>query len=138
MTTSAQYAPVGILGAAIFVIAAVVQLLRTRIVETEALAEQRGLDLRNVVELNEYIMQHLRESIVVVDGENRIRLINESAAQACSAAARRSTDEAAARGLAAARVTARDLAHGARRRARRGFQLGRRREQYPAALRAAR
>jgi two-component system sensor histidine kinase PilS (NtrC family) len=81
MTTIAQFAPVGILGSAIFVITAVVQLLRTRIVETEALAEQRGLDLRNVVELNEYIIQHLRESIVVVDGENRIRLINGSAAK---------------------------------------------------------
>jgi two-component system sensor histidine kinase PilS (NtrC family) len=81
MSTSAQYAPVGILGAAIFVITAVVQLLRNRIVETEALAEQRGLDLRNLVELNEYIIQHLRESIVVVDGKDRIRLINGSAAK---------------------------------------------------------
>jgi two-component system sensor histidine kinase PilS (NtrC family) len=93
MTTSAQYAPVGILGAAIFVITAVVQLLRTRIVETEALAEQRGLDLRNVVELNEYIIQHLRESIVVVDGENRIRLMNGSAAKHLGRGTR-STDEA--------------------------------------------
>jgi two-component system sensor histidine kinase PilS (NtrC family) len=79
ITTSAQFAPVGILGAVIFVITAVVQLLRTRLVETEALAEQRGLDLRNLVELNEYIIQHLRESIVVVDGEDQVRLINESA-----------------------------------------------------------
>jgi two-component system sensor histidine kinase PilS (NtrC family) len=79
MTTGAQYAPAGILGAVIFVITAVVQLLRNRIVETEALAEQRGLDLRNLVELNEYIIQHLRESIVVVDGEDHVRLINESA-----------------------------------------------------------
>jgi two-component system sensor histidine kinase PilS (NtrC family) len=79
MTTSAQFAPAGILGAVIFVITAVVQLLRNRIVETEALAEQRGLDLRNLVELNEYIIQHLRESIVVVDGDDRIRLINASA-----------------------------------------------------------
>jgi two-component system sensor histidine kinase PilS (NtrC family) len=79
MTTSAQYAPAGILGAVIFVITAVVQLLRERIVETEALAEQRGLDLRNLVELNDYIIQHLRESIVVVDDQDRVRLINESA-----------------------------------------------------------
>jgi two-component system sensor histidine kinase PilS (NtrC family) len=63
----------------IFVITAVVQLLRERIVETEALAAQRGLDLRNLVELNDYIIQHLRESIVVVDDQDRIRLINESA-----------------------------------------------------------
>ena len=81
MTTSTEYAPVGILGAAIFVITAVVQLLRNRIIETEALAAQRGLDLRNLVELNEYIIQHLRESIVVVDGEDRVRLINGSAAK---------------------------------------------------------
>lgn len=79
MTTSAEFAPVGILGAVIFVITSVVQLLRTRLVETEALAEQRGLDLRNLVELNEYIIQHLRESIVVVDGDDHVRLINESA-----------------------------------------------------------
>ena len=81
MTTSAQFAPAGILGAVIFVITAVVQLLRHRIVETEALAEQRGLDLRNLVELNDYIIQHLRESIVVVDGDDQIRLINESASK---------------------------------------------------------
>jgi two-component system sensor histidine kinase PilS (NtrC family) len=79
MTTGAQFAPVGILGAVIFVITTVVQLLRKRLVESEALAEQRGLDLRNLVELNEYIIQHLRESIVVVDGDDHVRLINESA-----------------------------------------------------------
>lgn len=81
ITTSAQFAPAGILGAVIFVITAVVQLLRHRMVETEALAEQRGLDLRNLVELNDYIIQHLRESIVVVDGDDQIRLINESASK---------------------------------------------------------
>jgi len=79
VTTSAQFVPAGILGAVVFIITAVVQLLRRRIVETEALAEQRGVDLQNLVELNEYIIQHLRESIVVVDGQNDIRLINESA-----------------------------------------------------------
>jgi len=88
ITTGAEFAPVGILGAVIFVITAVVQLLRTRLVESEALAEQRGIDLRNLVELNDYIIQHLRESIVVVDGENHVRLINESAIKQLSAAAR--------------------------------------------------
>jgi two-component system sensor histidine kinase PilS (NtrC family) len=87
VTTGAQFAPVGILGAVIFVITAVVQLLRTQLVQTEALAEQRGLDLRNLVELNEYIIQHLRESIVVVDGDDQIRLINESAIKQLGASA---------------------------------------------------
>ncbi len=91
LTTSAQYAPVGILGAVVFVITAVVQLLRNRIVETEALVEQRSIDLRNLVELNEYIIQHLRESIVVVDGDDRVRLINGSAVKHLGAT--RATDE---------------------------------------------
>jgi two-component system sensor histidine kinase PilS (NtrC family) len=88
ITTGAQFAPVGILGAVIFVITAVVQLLRTRLVESEALAEQRGIDLRNLVELNDYIIQHLRESIVVVDDQDQIRLINESAIKQLSATGR--------------------------------------------------
>ena len=79
-TDTTAYAPAGILGAVIFVIAIVVQLLRHRMLETEALAEQRGVDLKNLAELNQYIVQHLRESIVVVDGDDRLRLINESAA----------------------------------------------------------
>jgi two-component system sensor histidine kinase PilS (NtrC family) len=96
VTTGAQFAPVGILGAVIFVITAVVQLLRTRLVESEALAEQRGLDLRNLVELNEYIIQHLRESIVVVDGDDQIRLINESAIKQLGAGARPTEQKLAA------------------------------------------
>jgi two-component system sensor histidine kinase PilS (NtrC family) len=79
-TGTAAYAPTGILGAVIFVIAIVVQVLRHRMLETEALAEQRGVDLKNLGDLNQYIVQHLRESIVVVDGDDRLRLINESAA----------------------------------------------------------
>jgi len=92
ITSGAQFASVGILGAVIFVITAVVQLLRTRLVESEALAEQRGIDLRNLVELNDYIIQHLRESIVVVDGEDKIRLINESAVKQLGAAPDRPDD----------------------------------------------
>ena len=81
VTSQPAFAPTGILGAVIFVVTTIVQLLRERMVQSEALAEQRGVDLRNLVELNDYIIQHLRESIVVVDGDNQIRLINESAAK---------------------------------------------------------
>jgi len=80
ITADTDYAATGILAAVIFVISGVVQLLRKQIVETEALAAQRGVDLQNLVELNEFIIRHLRESIVVVDGNDRIRLLNESAA----------------------------------------------------------
>jgi two-component system sensor histidine kinase PilS (NtrC family) len=80
ITDNTQYASAGILGAVIFVATIAVQQLGRRMQESEALARQRGVDLANLAELNEYIIQHLRESIVVVDGDNRIRLINESAA----------------------------------------------------------
>jgi two-component system sensor histidine kinase PilS (NtrC family) len=86
VTDTAAYAPAGILGAVIFFIAIVVQLLRYRMLETEALAEQRGVDLKSLGDLNQYIVQHLRESIVVVDGDDRLRLINESAATQLGAA----------------------------------------------------
>jgi two-component system sensor histidine kinase PilS (NtrC family) len=79
LTGSTEYVQAGVLGAVIFVITGVVQLLRDRIVETEALAEQRGVDLQNLEELNDYIIQHLRESIVVVDASDHVRLMNESA-----------------------------------------------------------
>jgi two-component system, NtrC family, sensor histidine kinase PilS len=80
LTATTDFAATGILAAVIFVITGIVQLLRKQIVDTQALAAQRGVDLQNLVELNEYIIQHLRESIVVVDGDNQIRLVNESGA----------------------------------------------------------
>ncbi len=88
-TATAQFVPAGILGAVIFAIASVVQALRRRMLETEALAEQRGVDLRDLAELNRYIVQHLRESIVVVDAEDRVRLMNDSAASQLGANNRR-------------------------------------------------
>ncbi|HEX6994550.1 MAG TPA: PAS domain-containing protein, partial [Gammaproteobacteria bacterium] len=83
-----QYVAAALLGIVLFLITAVVQIVRRRIVETEALAEQRGVDLKNLVELNDYIIQHLRESIVVVDGDDRVRLINEAALKHLGASGR--------------------------------------------------
>ncbi|MDX1563192.1 MAG: ATP-binding protein, partial [Gammaproteobacteria bacterium] len=79
-TQNDEFVATGILAAVLFVITGIVQIVRNRIVETEALAAQRGVDLQNLVELNEYVIQHLRESIVVVDGDDRVRLLNESCA----------------------------------------------------------
>ncbi len=75
-----NYPAAGVLGAIIFAIAFAARPLASRIQASEALARQRGVDLANLSELNEYIVQHLRESIVVVDAKNDIRLINASAA----------------------------------------------------------
>jgi two-component system sensor histidine kinase PilS (NtrC family) len=75
----ANYPAAGILSAVIFAMALATRPLGRRIQASEALARQRGVDLRNLSELNEYIVQHLRESIIVVDGDSRIRLSNASA-----------------------------------------------------------
>jgi len=75
----ANFPAAGLLCAIIFVMAVAAQTLSRRLQASEALARQRGVDLKNLSELNEYIVQHLRESILVIDGANRIRLGNASA-----------------------------------------------------------
>jgi len=81
LTSSVNYPAAGILSAIIFAMALATRPLGRRIQASEALALQRGVDLRNLSQLNEYIVQHLRESIVVVDEKNDIRLSNASASQ---------------------------------------------------------
>ena len=81
VSDTGNYSAAGILGAIVFAIALAARPLSRRIQFSEALAWQRGVDLANLSELNEYIVQHLRESIVVIDSENSVRLINASAAK---------------------------------------------------------
>jgi two-component system, NtrC family, sensor histidine kinase PilS len=76
-----QYLLAGVLGGIIFITALSVRPLARRLVESEALVRRRDLDLANLAQLSQYIVQHLRESMVVVDEEDRIRLINEPAAE---------------------------------------------------------
>jgi two-component system sensor histidine kinase PilS (NtrC family) len=65
----------------VFLVALLAWPLATRLRDTEATVRRQQVDLANLAQLSQYIVQNLRESIVVVDHENRIRLINESAAQ---------------------------------------------------------
>ncbi len=74
-----NYPAAGILSGIVFAIALAAQPLARRIQTSEALARQFSVDLKNLSELNQYIVQHLRESIVVVDDEDDVRLINSSA-----------------------------------------------------------
>ena len=78
---NADYPAAGLLSAIIFAMALAARPLSKRIQMSEALARQRGVDLKNLSELNEYIVQHLRESIVVIDSDDRVRLSNGSAAR---------------------------------------------------------
>ncbi len=78
---TANFPAAGILGAIMFGLALAARPLARRIQASEELARQFGVDLKNLSELNDYIVQHLRESIVVIDTGNTIRLINSSAMQ---------------------------------------------------------
>jgi two-component system, NtrC family, sensor histidine kinase PilS len=77
----AEYTTAGVLGIVLFAIALLAWPLANRIRESEATLRRQEVDLANLANLSQYIVQHLRESILVVDHQDRIRLINESAAQ---------------------------------------------------------
>ena len=75
------YATTGLLGIVLFTIAASGSFVARSMQQSEELVRQRDLDLANLAELSQYIVQHLRESLLVVDAADSIRLINESAAE---------------------------------------------------------
>jgi len=47
---------------------------------SEALADQRGIEVANLFEINELIIRRMRTGVLVVDDKNRIKLANEAAA----------------------------------------------------------
>jgi len=78
---ASDYPAAGILGAVVFLVALTAWPVSKRLRESEAQVRRAELDLANLAQLSQYIVQHLRESILVLDAADRIRLINESAAQ---------------------------------------------------------
>ena len=81
LTAGEDYVRAGLVGGVTLLLAIVAQPVAQRLRESEALARQRGVDLANLAELNDYIIQHLRESIVVLDTDDTVRLINATAAR---------------------------------------------------------
>jgi two-component system sensor histidine kinase PilS (NtrC family) len=75
------YATAGLLGTVLFTVAAAASVLAGRMLASEEMVRQRDVDLANLAELSQYIVQHLRESLLVVDASDKIRLINGSAAE---------------------------------------------------------
>ncbi len=76
-----DYLTAGFFGAVLFLIALAMWPVADRLRESEALVRRQEVDLANMAQLSQYIIQHLRESILVIDAQDRVRLINESAAQ---------------------------------------------------------
>ncbi len=76
---AAGYFQVGLLGLILFIAAVSGSYLGRRLRESEALATQRGVDLHNLAQLNDYIIRRMRTGVVVVDKDDKVRLINEAA-----------------------------------------------------------
>jgi len=81
VSSAADYVTAGVFGAVLFLVALATWPVANRLRESEALVRRQELDLANLAQLSQYIVQHLRESLLVVDAQDRIRLINESAAE---------------------------------------------------------
>lgn len=76
-----DYTTAGVIGVVLFLIVTALRPIANRLRESEALVKRQEIDLENLAQLSQYIVQHLRESLIVVDEQDRVRLINESAAQ---------------------------------------------------------
>ena len=76
---SEDFTRAGLLGATLFTTAVIAHLLSRHIRETEALAERRGVDLANLARLNEHVIQRLQSGILVVDEQEQVRLMNDTA-----------------------------------------------------------
>ena len=74
-----NYIHAGFLGITFFITAFVSHVLAAKVQESEALAEQRAVELEKLFQLNEHIVQRLYSGIIVIDKEFKIRLFNESA-----------------------------------------------------------
>ncbi|MEO0346918.1 MAG: ATP-binding protein [Pseudomonadota bacterium] len=74
-----QYPAAGLLSAVLFAVVLSIRPLVRRLAQSEALARQQVIDIANLAELNRYVVQHLREAIIVIDGDARVRLMNDAA-----------------------------------------------------------
>ncbi len=74
-----NYTHAGFLGMTFFFAAFLSHRLASKVEVTEALAEQRGLDLRSLSQLNEHIVQRLQSGVIVLNEALELKLLNESA-----------------------------------------------------------
>ena len=72
------YTHAGVFGAVFFGAAGLAHLSAKRIRASEALVAKRDLDLRNLAELNQYIIRRMQSGILVVSADARVVLSNDS------------------------------------------------------------
>jgi two-component system sensor histidine kinase PilS (NtrC family) len=73
------YTQMGLLGIGLFATAAFTHFLARRLRATEALAQQRGVDLANLAQLNEIIIQRMHAGVLVCDQDGTVHMLNKTA-----------------------------------------------------------
>lgn len=73
---SAQYSQAGLLSMAYFAVAWLAHQLAKHTLVSEQIAEERGIDLANMAQVNQLVIQDLQEGVLVVDKFGNIRQRN--------------------------------------------------------------
>lgn len=73
------YTQMGFLGIGLFVTAGLTQLLARRLRATEALAQQRGVDLANLAQVNELVIARMHSGVLVCDQDGTVHMMNKTA-----------------------------------------------------------
>ena len=77
--TASAYTQAGLLGVVFFAVALLAHVLYRRVRDIEELAARRKVDIDDLSKLNEFIIQNLSTGVLVVDGDRRLRLMNQAA-----------------------------------------------------------
>jgi two-component system, NtrC family, sensor histidine kinase PilS len=78
-TDFGTFVQAGIVGAATFLTALLINQLAIRLAQQEKMVEQRDLDLREQLEINQRIIAELQEGVVILDDEGEPRAMNGAA-----------------------------------------------------------
>lgn len=96
----------GVIGAACFVTASLVNWLALRLSAQEALARERGADLRSQLAVTQLVVAQLGQGVVVFDRAGRVRTMNPAARALFAADARGEALERVRRAVGAAAASA--------------------------------
>ncbi len=73
------YTQMGLLGIGLFATAGLTHWLAQRLRATEALAQQRGVDLANLGQVNDLVIQRMHSGVLACDRGGRVHMLNKTA-----------------------------------------------------------
>lgn len=76
---SSDYFQTGLLSMGFFATAWLAHVLTQRLTATEEVAQQRGIDIANLAQINQLVIQDMQDGVLVVDARNRVRQCNAQA-----------------------------------------------------------